>query len=300
MFDFLVKHNQTKMDVDLNLENYTFDDLLHLFHLTPTFTLSDLKQAHKQVYKAHPDKSGLSKEYFIFLNNAIKLLYDVHEIIQRRDECPYKTRNTEYRTDDGSKKELVHRVLRKFKKPQEFHVWFNEQFEEIMGDTKERISRDDGYDEWMKTDDNYQVGDTHGMSKEEKWRHVKQQAKRRMDELVVYQEPVALQEDRVQPASSSLQYEDLKRAHTECVIPVFEEDVKHHKEYTMSYQQYNDHRQTQNLRPLEKEQALQILREKRDKEQTMSSYEAYNMLKRQEELEKKQGMFWGRIQQLTQ
>ena len=51
--------------MDLKLDNYELQDLLNLFHLSYNFTEVDFKRAKKIVIKTHPDKSGLSKEYFL-------------------------------------------------------------------------------------------------------------------------------------------------------------------------------------------------------------------------------------------
>ena len=53
-------------EIDLDIKNYNLNELLDLFNLPYNFTKQDLKQAIKIVYKMHPDKSGLDKEYFMF------------------------------------------------------------------------------------------------------------------------------------------------------------------------------------------------------------------------------------------
>ena len=54
------------MDVDLNLENYTLNDLLKLFNISFNFREKELKEAKKIVLRMHPDKSKLDKKYFLF------------------------------------------------------------------------------------------------------------------------------------------------------------------------------------------------------------------------------------------
>ena len=49
-------------NIDLNLENYSLDDILDLFKLPYQFTEQHLKQAKRIVYQTHPDKSDLPKE----------------------------------------------------------------------------------------------------------------------------------------------------------------------------------------------------------------------------------------------
>ena len=60
------------MNVDLNLDNYKFDDLLNLFNLSYDFTTEELKKAKKVVLKLHPDKSKLDKKYFLFFLKGIQ------------------------------------------------------------------------------------------------------------------------------------------------------------------------------------------------------------------------------------
>ena len=59
------------MAIDLNIENYNFKDLLHLFNIPYDFSEKDLKQAKKIVLKTHPDKSGLDQKFFFFIAQHI-------------------------------------------------------------------------------------------------------------------------------------------------------------------------------------------------------------------------------------
>ena len=52
--------------LDLDIANYNYEDLITLFHLHHEFSSKDLKEAKKIVYRVHPDKSNLPKEYFLF------------------------------------------------------------------------------------------------------------------------------------------------------------------------------------------------------------------------------------------
>ena len=66
-------------DLDMNISNYSYEDLLNLFKLEADFTTQELKNAKSIVYKVHPDKSGLDKEYFLFFSKAYKMLYSVYQ-----------------------------------------------------------------------------------------------------------------------------------------------------------------------------------------------------------------------------
>ena len=66
-------------EIDLDIKNYNLRELLDLFNLPYNFTKQDLKTAIKIVYKMHPDKSGLNKEYFMFFRKAYEMIRQVYE-----------------------------------------------------------------------------------------------------------------------------------------------------------------------------------------------------------------------------
>ena len=44
---------------DLEIENYSFQDLVDLFEISNKLTIEDLKKASRTAIMMHPDKSGL-------------------------------------------------------------------------------------------------------------------------------------------------------------------------------------------------------------------------------------------------
>ena len=64
---------------DLNLDNYTLEDLLNLFHVNYNLNEDQMKQAKKIALKTHPDKSGLPKEVFLFFSEAYKVLLTIYK-----------------------------------------------------------------------------------------------------------------------------------------------------------------------------------------------------------------------------
>ena len=67
--------------LDLNIDNYEYEDILKLFDLDLNFGESEIKRAKKKVLMMHPDKSGLDKKYFLFFSSAFKILHSVDKII---------------------------------------------------------------------------------------------------------------------------------------------------------------------------------------------------------------------------
>ena len=60
--------------LDLNIDNYDFDDILNLFEINIDFNENDLKKCKSKVLLMHPDKSNLNKDFFIFYSKAYKIL----------------------------------------------------------------------------------------------------------------------------------------------------------------------------------------------------------------------------------
>jgi hypothetical protein len=58
-------HKTTLSELDLNIDNYTLNDLYNLFNVSYLDEPS-LKTAKQIVLKMHPDKSQLDAKYFIF------------------------------------------------------------------------------------------------------------------------------------------------------------------------------------------------------------------------------------------
>ena len=65
-------------NLDLNIDNYSLDDILQLFRLSSDFNEADMKNAKKLVLKMHPDKSRLDAKYFLFFSKAYKVLYSIY------------------------------------------------------------------------------------------------------------------------------------------------------------------------------------------------------------------------------
>lgn len=220
--------------LDLNIHNYELNDLLNLFKLPFQFDESHLKEAKKMVLKTHPDKSGLDKEYFLFFSQAYKYLLKIYSLRQSST-----TTNTEYEKDDLWKNE--HNVLIDGKissmDQKDYNKWFNETFEKMkMKDDVEET----GYGDWLKSNDDIV---TDKISNSGEMNEYIQNKKQELRALVVhndFQDSVNGRGDnliREVPENygsgmfDKLQFEDLRKAHVESVIPVTDEDFHNRKKY---------------------------------------------------------------------
>jgi curved DNA-binding protein CbpA len=84
--------------VDLDLNNYTLNDLLHLFHIPSNFDEDDLRSAKKIVLMTHPDKSKLDAKYFRFYSQAYKQLFSLWEFKNKQ-----QNKNKSFQIDDNRK-----------------------------------------------------------------------------------------------------------------------------------------------------------------------------------------------------
>lgn len=72
--------SQDMENIDLNINNYSLQDLLNLFGMQTLFTEDDMRRAKQMVHKTHPDKCALPKEYFLFFTKAYRILHQVYSI----------------------------------------------------------------------------------------------------------------------------------------------------------------------------------------------------------------------------
>jgi hypothetical protein len=76
----IYSNQQPKSGIDLNIENYSLNDLYNLFKInSQTLTDDIMKDAKKIVLMTHPDKSRLEPKYFLFYSAAYKRLYSIYE-----------------------------------------------------------------------------------------------------------------------------------------------------------------------------------------------------------------------------
>lgn len=296
--------------LDLNIDNYDYEDILNLFKLNINFGESELKNAKKQLLNMHPDKSGLDKKYFLFFSSAYKMLYRIFQFrmkakLSENKDLDYE--NTDYMiVDEDNNKELV-KQLRENKTldPNNFNKWFNNLFEKV------KISNDyeeGGYGDWLKStedlnNDNIEINNANAMNEaiERRKEMLKKNVIISHKSIMDYNDNnfCDLTSSSVENYSSgmfsNLQYEDLKKAHIESVIPVTISDLK------TSYNNYDEARELrkrQNLTPLSQNEALKYLNNNKSNENIINSRRAYKLLKQEENIERANKEWWSSLKQL--
>ena len=311
-----------KSNLDLNIDNYSLDDILQLFRLTSDFDEADMKEAKKMVLKMHPDKSKLDSKYFLFFSKAYKTLYSIYEFKQKSqtqkiEDASYENvTSTEEEIDDESKKHTLHTFFEKNKKlqsPKQFNKWFNKHFE-----NNKLLSESDskGYGDWLKSnEDDNDLDPNKQLSLSEMTQHIEKK-KAQMRSLINYDDSAIhdFYQNNIQSTSlstdapqyyssdlfSALPYQDLKQAHTETVIPVTHDDFKNRQKFNnineiQTYRGIQDQTNT----PLSELQAKEYLKNKSTMEEKEGTKLAYNLAKQVEESNQKNKAFWSHIMKIT-
>ena len=291
--------NSTHVDLDIN--NYTYEDLLQLFHLEYDFGLDDMKRAKKDVLMTHPDKSRLDNKYFLFYSKAYKLIYQVYE---------FRKKSTKSFDDDYST--LIHsssnqsntELIKQMNKQENFSSWFNRLFDKYYDKAP------DGHGDWLASTDN--VVDMPKVTNMGQMNEIIEREKQSLSEkqsLINYN-----LEQHIPTSGTSLyevdnnvfsnenifskfQYEDVKKAHEETLIPVSHNILNTRMQYKDA-----DHlsrvRQSDILHIPEKNISEQILKTRDDEDTRSASHRAFVLAKQEETSSKKTDLFWSQLKML--
>lgn len=285
-------------NLDLEIDNYSLEDILNLFQISENFGEFELKNAKKMVLMTHPDKSKLGKEVFLFFSKAYKYLYFIYEFRHRNDKT--------IREDlDGD--EAHQEIIAKIREKNDFHKVFNELFEEHKMRSE---FADKGYNDWLSSDAGLDssMPTVHNMTD---MKNAFYEEKKKKKELIKYTGVQEMHDTTHSDLTgqapehygssmfSKLQYEDVKVAHTENIIPVSELDFDPSKQFT-SVTQLQQHRtiQSQSMTPLADAQAKQYLQNKKELETRESTRRAYTLAKQMEEAREKNEQFLAKFKYL--
>lgn len=276
-------------DIDLNIDNYNLDDLLGLFKLGYNFTENDMKQAKRIVLKTHPDKSKMDKKYFLFFSRAYKVLYSIHQFRTQSNS----EKSTVYTIEKDEAKE---KFIKSISKTENFHKVFNDFFDNNY------IRTDDiktGYGDWLKSDEDLNDDKISNMTQmnetfEKKKSTMRALAKKEEIKDTSNESYVNLSGNTPESYSSSLfsnlQYEDLKKAHVETVIPVSRQDYEEKQKFS-NMNDLKMYRDTDNMAPVSLQQSKQLLKNQQNLENKNSVMRAFELAK-QDEISKKTNSEW--------
>ena len=299
--------------LDLNIEHYELEDILNLFKVPLDLDANHLKEAKKMVLKTHPDKSGLPPSYFLFFSRAYKVIYEIWEFKNKQEKqfsnLEYNANVNTFTLIDKSKKNILDGYLKKENMQEDatkFNAWFNAQFEKNKTTVEEETH---GYGEWLKSEND--LSDNQHIHFSQMGSEIERK-KQQLRALTVYngvddinafykgatsvtgEAPDSFGSDLF----SSLQYEDLRKAHTETVVPVTMEDYQNVKKFK-DVNEYSSYRNEQNIVPLSEMQAREYLSNREKIQETQSTERAYKLAKQLEESKKKQDNYWASLRYIS-
>lgn len=130
----------------LNIHQYTFNELLDVFDLKPDLTMEDLKRTRRHVLSLHPDKNrSVSVDHYMFFKGAYELIESYYQTLKRQTiELP--TDDIEYDPNFVPKNATVETEIGKIGKKQ-----FNDKFNELYT-TNVKEDVDDERLKWFRDD----------------------------------------------------------------------------------------------------------------------------------------------------
>ena len=294
--------------LDLDINNYDYDDLLNLFQIDIEFGENELRQAKKQVLLMHPDKSNLDKKYFLFFSAAYKMIFSVYQFREKgraAEKLNPNNENIEYLAEkDTYNQEIIDSLMSsKNFQPTEFNKWFNELFEKVKLDNE---YDNGGYGDWLKVNEEHDTNKCENLTEMNEAIDIKKNKLRsnaiikhnNIDEFnsSSYCDLTNSRPDEYSSGMfSKLQYEDLKKAHEESVVPVTQADCK------CSYSSIDDirtKRSQQNLTPLNDKEANSYLNAIKYNDNFISSQRAFKLAKEEEHAREANKTWWSSLKQI--
>ena len=306
----VVYDSSSYTQLDLNIDNYSRPELYKLFGLNTSITLSEdiMKECKKLVLKTHPDKSRIDEKYFIFFSQAYKKLLGIYQFQNKTNTKKTADKSEYYDANNG---EILYNLFdsnKNLKDPKNFNKWFNQQFE------KHRLEDpvETGYGSWLKSDDDIVFTPT-GVTKD-KMAAEMEKRKKQVQTMTTYTGVNELTAHSLGGSSlmaydsnftsgslfsnEGMGYTDLRQAYVESVIPVTEDDYRKMPKFN-SMDEYKRHRDTTNIVPLSKEEAMRQLYQQDKQKDQESAALAFYYAQQSEKVKKNDNEFWTGLKQVT-
>ena len=297
-------------NLDLNIDNYSREELYKLFGLRTSMTLNEeiMKECKKLVLKTHPDKCRLDEKYFVFFSQAYKKLLTIYEFQNKTNSKKSADKSEYYDTNNGKILDNMFEKNKDLKDPKNFNQWFNSQFE------KHRLEDpvETGYGNWLKSDDD--IVFTPSNITKDKMASEMEKRKKQVQTLTEYTGITDLYASTFGGSSlmtydsnfssgtlfssDGMGYTDLRQAYVESVIPVTEEDYKKTQKFS-NVDEYKRHRDNANIVPLSKEEAMRNLYNQDKQKDQESAALAFYYAQQSEKVKKNENDFWTGLKQIN-
>ena len=287
----------SSLDVDLDIDNYSLDDLLDLFKIDSIDNEDNLVKAKTITLKMHPDKSGLDKEYFLFFSKAYKTLYQLY-IIQ--DKTRQKGQNIDYEnykeTINKDNKIILDKISKKKSSTRDFNEWFNREFESMK--LKDEYT-EHGYGEWMLSNEDVEENNEACNSLDKMHNNIEKKRQQlcqivKKQDIFEYNNGAYCDIGNNAPENyssemfSSLPFQDLKQAHTETVMAVDEKSALD-RQYSLDSIKKE---RGMKISPISEKESMKMMSTKHEVDNRQNVERMYKLLKQQEEIEKNNMEWW--------
>lgn len=251
------------MDLDLEISNYTMEELLNLFDIPLKFNHYHIKNAKRVVANLHPDKNRtMPIQYYHFYRNAYNVLLKIYNF-KRQQESNNQILHDKIdyipdEIDEGMKQTLNQTYSQETNTERVFN---NKKFNELFEKHNKKIHESEsGHGEWLKnTSDNF--FDDASIKPIRNISHINdyiQSKKNNIRDIVEYRGVQNLQlslggssganldntvSDNDSSIFSNLQYQDLRRAHTtNSIFSIDDRDPSFQSSYSRSLEGYKTNR----------------------------------------------------------
>ena len=188
----------------------------------------------------HPDRSGLPKDYFLFFVKAYRILHNIANREQKRET------NKDIPMDTSIDENIIHDFI----SSPDFNTRFNKQFEALDIRDEDQQS---GYEDWLRNTDEKPVSrkptnlrDMNNLLEQEREKQIQYFGKTNAIITIGDHSSYDILRKRTpyydsDIFSSSLPYQDLKKAHEETLIRVHQSDGHKHMHMNIdTYQKKRD------------------------------------------------------------
>ena len=284
-------------EIDLNIDNYDLKDIINLFGISYSISENELKNAKKIVLQTHPDKSNLDKKYFLFFNQAYKIIYNIYLF---RNKGNINKKDREIDTLKDADKKIIDKYLNNKEIKKDFNKWFNTLFEKTQ--LKDDFSLS-GYGDWLKSQED--IEDFNNINKDEAELKIEEK-KKSLQQIITYNNDIenSYLENNIlldKPDSysseifSKLNFEDVKKAHLQSVIPITKDDINNLKHISLEEMK---NLRGQKILPSSLEQAEKYLKNKEESENIFNTNRAYKLLIQDEKHKKQNDIWWSNLKQI--
>ena len=262
------------MNIDLNENNYDFNDLLNLFSLDKNFNLNDLKTAKIKLLKLHPDKCNLDAKYFLFYKKMYLKLVQIYNFTHHETDQD----NLKQQIDIQShfKDYLERKRINPVDNYEQFSKEFNKMFENVYIN-----DNNTGYDEWLKSEENMYDKD-----------NLEKSRKMVMNNSLIIKEN-NLEEVGLSSNNRGLNCIDLKETYSKPMIDIDADDIYKKKQKFNSVQEYQIFLANENKKnkPLSLSQSNEYLNNKEKLLESQAKQLAYEKMKKSENEQKKYNQY---------